>query len=151
MAYTSYNKLWKNEFDNIVSKRDRLQDLNINQSKLDIHDTYEKDEKYKTNFEPTDSLDFEDKSYFDEKLKNIDGYISYIENDYSEFKLQYNKQSVEEVLVQKAVKTTIQKLYDKGLLDAFPIADKVPQIFSFTTRRRLELEEVNDDIQWFCL
>ena len=31
MAYISYNKLWESEFDDIVSKRDKLQDLNINQ------------------------------------------------------------------------------------------------------------------------
>ena len=30
MAYISYNKLWESEFDDIVSKRDKLQDLNIN-------------------------------------------------------------------------------------------------------------------------
>ena len=27
MAYISYNKLWESEFDGIVSKRDKLQDL----------------------------------------------------------------------------------------------------------------------------
>ena len=31
MAYISYNILWESEFDGIVSKRDKLQDLNINQ------------------------------------------------------------------------------------------------------------------------
>ena len=45
MAYISYNKFWESEFDGIVSKRDKLQDLNINQLKLEVHDTYEKDEK----------------------------------------------------------------------------------------------------------
>ena len=30
MAYISYNKLWESEFDVIVSKRVKLQDLNIN-------------------------------------------------------------------------------------------------------------------------
>ena len=29
MAYISYNKLCKSEIDGIVSKRDKLQDLNI--------------------------------------------------------------------------------------------------------------------------
>ena len=29
----------ENEFDSIVSKRDKLQDLNINQLKLEVHDT----------------------------------------------------------------------------------------------------------------
>ena len=55
MAYISYNKLWESEFDNVVSKRDKLQDLNINQLKLDVHDTYKKDEKITTNFEPIDN------------------------------------------------------------------------------------------------
>ena len=43
MAYVSYNKLWEPEFDNIVSERDSLQDLNINLLKIEVHDTYEKD------------------------------------------------------------------------------------------------------------
>ena len=42
MAYNSYDKLWENEFDGIVSKRDKLQDFNINQLKLELHDTYKK-------------------------------------------------------------------------------------------------------------
>ena len=38
MAYISYNILWENEFDNIVSKRDKLQDVNNNQLKLEVDD-----------------------------------------------------------------------------------------------------------------
>ena len=34
MAYISYNKDWESEFDGIVSKRDKLQALKINQLKL---------------------------------------------------------------------------------------------------------------------
>ena len=59
---------WQNEIDGIVSKRDELQDLNINQLKLEAHDTYKKDEKIK-NFKPTDDTDVINKSYLDEKLK----------------------------------------------------------------------------------
>ena len=69
MAYISYNKLWEREFDNIVSKRDKLQDININQLKLEVHDTYKKDEKITTNFEPTDNADVINKAYLDEKFK----------------------------------------------------------------------------------
>ena len=134
MAYISYNKLWENEFDGIVSKRDKLQDLNINQLKLEVHDTYKKDEKLTTNFKPTDDSDVINKAYLDEKLKKIDGHISYIEKDYKEFKLQYNKQSVEDILIQRAVKTTIQILYDKGLFDNYANANKVFEDF-FTTKR----------------
>ena len=74
--------------------------------------------------------------------------MSNLEKDYNEFKKQYNKQSVEEILIQRAVKTTIQILYDRGLFDSFQNADKVLDDFLFTTRRRQDLsEQVNDDIQ----
>ena len=39
MAYISYNKLWESEFDGIVSKKDKLQNSNIKQLKLEIYDT----------------------------------------------------------------------------------------------------------------
>ena len=46
------------------------------------------------------------------------------------------------------MKTTIQILYDKGLFDNFQNADEVLKDFLFTTRRRPDLEKVNDtDIQ----
>ena len=149
MAYISYNKLWESEFDGIVSKRDKLQDLNINNLKLEVHDTYKKDQKITTNFEPNDNEDVINKGYLDSKLLKIDGHLSKLENDFNEFKLQYNKQSVEEILIQRAVKTTIQILYDKGLFDKFQNSDEVLKDFLFTTRRRPDLEKVkdNDDIQ----
>ena len=39
MACISYNNLWESDFDNIVSEKDRVQDLNINQLKLEVHDS----------------------------------------------------------------------------------------------------------------
>ena len=143
MAYISYNKLWESEFDGIVSKRDKLQDLNINQLKLEVHDTYKKDEKITTNFEPNDNEDVINKGYLDSKLLKIDGHISKLEKDFNDFKLQYNKQNVEDILIQRAVKTTIQILYDKGLFDNYANADKVLEDFLFTTRRRGDLSEEN--------
>ena len=143
MAYISYNKLWESEFDGIVSKRDKLQDLNINQLKLEVHDTYKKYEKITTNFEPIDNSDVINKGYLDSKLLKTDGHLSKLEKDFNEFKLQYNKQSVEEILIQRAVKTTIQILYDKGLFDNFANADKILEDFLFTTRRRSDLSEDN--------
>ena len=148
MAYISYNKLWESEFDGIVSKRDKLQDSKINQLKLEVHDTYKKDEKITTNFEPIDNSDVINKGYLDEKLLKINGHLSKLGKDHNELKLQYNKQSVEEILIQRAVKRTIQILYDKGLFDNYANADKVLEDFWFTTRRREDLsEQVNDDIQ----
>ena len=147
MAYISYNKLWESEFDNTVSKRYKLQDLNINNLKLKVNDTYKKDEKLTTNFEPVDDSDVINKAYLNEKLIKINGHLSKLEKDYNEFKLQYNRQNEEDILVQRAVKTTIQILYDKGLFDTFQNADKVLEDFLFTTRRRPDLEKINDDIQ----
>ena len=148
MAYISYNRLWESEFDGIVSKRDKLQDSNINQLKLEVHDTYKKDEKITTNFEPVDSEDVINKGFLDEKLLKIDGHLSKLEKDFNEFKLQYNKQNVEEILIQRAVKTTIQILYDKGLFDNYANADKVLEDFLFVTRRRGDLsKQINDNIQ----
>ena len=103
--------------------------------------------KITTNFEPTDDEAVINKAYLDEKVKKIDGLISYIEKDYNEFQLQHNKQSVEEILIQSAVKTTIQILYDKRLIDNYANADKVLEDFLFTTRRRGDLEEKNCDLQ----
>ena len=143
MAYLSYNKVWESVFDGIVSKRDKLQDLNINQLKLEVHDTYKKDEKISTNFKPTDNEDVVNKGYLDEKLLKVNGHLPELEKDYNEFKKQYNKQTVEEILIQRAVKTTIQILYDKGLFDNFQNADKVLEDFLFTTRRRGGLSEDN--------
>ena len=73
--------MWENEFDNIVSKKDKLQDLNINQLKLQVYDTYKKDEKVTTKYEPTDDSDVISKCYLEEELKKIEVHISYIEKD----------------------------------------------------------------------
>ena len=143
MAYISYKKLWESEFDGIVSKRDKLQDLNINQLKLEVHDSYKKDEKITTNFEPIDNSDVINKGYLDEKLIKIDCHLSKLEKDYNEFILQYNKQNVEDILIQRAVKTTIQILYDRGLFDNSQNAEEVLKDFLFTTRRRPDLSEEN--------
>ena len=45
------------------------------------------------------------------------------------------------------MKTTILKLYDKGLFHSFPNPDDVLQDLLFATRRRPKLDEVNDIIQ----
>ena len=143
MAYFSYHKLWESEFDGVVSKRDKLQDLNINQFKLEVHDTYKEDEKITKHFESVDDKDVINKGYLDSKLLKIDGLLSKLEKNLNEFKLQYNQQHVEDILFQRAVKTTIQILYDKGLFDNYANADKVLEDFLFRTRHRGDLSEDN--------
>ena len=54
---------------------------------------------------------------------------------------------MEEILFQRAVKTTIQTLYDKSFFDSFPNADAVSIDFLFVQRRRPHLVEVTDVIQ----
>ena len=147
MAYISYRELWESEFDGIVSKRDKLQDRNNNLLKLEVHDTFKKDEKTTTNFEATDDSDVIDKAYLDNKIKKIDGHFAYIETDYNEFKKQCNKQSLEEILIQTAVKTTVQIIFDRGLFDNYANADEVLEDFLCTTRRRGDLEELNAVVQ----
>ena len=110
--------------------------MNIKQLKLEVQDTYKKDQKITTNFEAVDDEDVINKGYLDSKLLKIDGHLSKLEKDYNEFKLQYNKQSVEDILIQRAVKTTIRTLYDKDLFDNFQNVDEVLKDFLFTTRRR---------------
>ena len=127
MAFISFNNLWESEFVNIVSKRNKVQALNIIQLKLQVHDIQKKIEKLTTNFEPTGNSDDLNKTYLDEKIKK--GHIFYFEKDYNESNLENNKQSVEESLIQRAVKTTIQTLYDKGLFDYYANADKVLEDF----------------------
>ena len=148
MAYISCYKAWESEIDHIVSKRDKLQDLKNNQLKLQVHDTYRKDEKITENFEPTDNSDVINKAYRDEKLFRKNDHLYLLEKEYNEVLLNYNKQSVEETLNQRAVKTTIQILYNNGLFDNYANAEEILNDFLLTTRRRPELsEQVNDDIQ----
>ena len=93
--------------------------MDINQLKLQVHDTFKKNEKLTTNFEPIDDSDVLNKFYLDEKLETLDAHSSYIKKGCNQFKLQYNQQSVEEIFIQRAVKTTNQIHYDKGLFDKF--------------------------------
>ena len=99
--------------------------MNINQLKLEVHNSFKKYEKLTTNIESTNDKDDLNKAYLDENLSKTEGSLSFLEKDYNEFNLQYNKQRVEEILIRRAVKTTMQILYDKGLFDSLPNADEV--------------------------
>ena len=113
-----------------------------------MFDFYKKDEKITTNFEPVDNEDVINKTYLESNKLKKDGHLSKSEEGYNEFKLQFNKEKLEDILIRKAVKTTIQILYDKGLFDNYANADKVLEDFLFTTRRRGDLsEQVNDVVQ----
>ena len=146
MAYISYNKALESEFDGIVSKRDRLQGLKIIQLNFEEHDTCKEDGKIWTNFKAVKE-DALNNGYPGSKVPKLEGQASYFEKTYNEYILQYNKESVEEFLIRRAVKTTIQILFDKGLFDNYTNADKSSEDFLFTTRHRSDLSKVNDGIQ----
>ena len=96
------------EFDNIVSKKDKVQHINFNQLRLEVHDTYRKTEKIITYFIAVNDEDVIKKAYIDEKLSKIEGHLSLLEKDYNDFTILSSKQSVEEVLIHRAVKATVQ-------------------------------------------
>ena len=84
--------------------------MNINELKLEVHDSFKKDEKRTTDFEHNIIEDVKNKAYLDQMFLKKDGHLSLLVRDYNEDKSQYNKQSVEEILFQRVVKTTIQIL-----------------------------------------
>ena len=97
--------------------------MNNSQLKLEVYDTYKKMKKMKTNIKAINDSDVIHKAYQDEKLLKLDDHLSLREKDHNEFKLRYSKQTLEEFLFQRAVKTTNQTLYDKRLFHNFPKAD----------------------------
>ena len=56
MAYKSYDILWRSEFYKCLCKRWE-QDINLNQLKLKVNDTYKTGEKITTNFESSNAED----------------------------------------------------------------------------------------------
>ena len=140
---------WESEFDNVISKKNKTQDFKPNQIKLEVQDTFKKDEKITTNFDPQKNEDVINKAYLGIQLSKMQAQISIIEKNYNDYKL-HNK---EDLLLERAVRPTIQTLYDKGLFDKHDNGDQVLKqhlLVEFNDRRRPELEVVIDVIQGFC-
>ena len=90
---------------------------------------FKKNEKLRTIFKRVIDEDVINEAYLDEKVSKKHGHLPLLGKDYNGIKLNYNKQSVEETLIQRAVKTTIQVLYDKDFFDNFQKTDKVLKDF----------------------
>ena len=114
MAYIGFDKLSRTEFYNNVSAKDRMQNMDLNQIKNKINDSFEKDEKITTKFEAVSDEDVINNAYPDTKLSEREGHLSLIEENYNEKKLRNDKKSEEQTSVERAVKTTIQILYKKS-------------------------------------
>ena len=108
-----------------------MQDNNLNEIKLEVHDIYKKLKKLRTKFEPTDDVDVVHKSCLDEKLLKLNVHLSFLEIDYNGFNLLSNEESIEEVLSQRAVKTTIQILCKKSNLIVFPLQIWFYKVYCF--------------------
>ena len=50
-----------------------MQDINPNHLKIKVHDTYKKDEKLTTNFEPVNDEHLINRTHIDGKILKIDG------------------------------------------------------------------------------
>ena len=117
MAYFSYDKVWRSEYNNNVSAKDRVQDNNLEQLKLKVNDSYKKDEKITINFRAIIDEDNICKKFIYTKLPVVKGHLLYPGKFYIYYK--YHEICNGEFLIEKTVKTTIQTLYDKGLFDNY--------------------------------
>ena len=70
MAYISFDKLWRSEFFENVSAKDKEQDLNLNQLKLKVNDAFKIDEKLTTDFEPIVNEDVTRKTHLEKIIHN---------------------------------------------------------------------------------
>ena len=104
--------------------------------KLNVNDSYERDEKVTTTFEPSKNEDVLNKGYIDTKFTEIKGNLLFIEKVFKEIELYTNKQSVEEILIEGAVKTTIQIFYNGGLNNFSDNLDQVIKDYFSTEKRR---------------
>ena len=58
----------ESEFDNIVARKDKVQDMSFTQLKLEVYDIYKKEEKLTTCFEHSNDKDVVNKGFSDKNL-----------------------------------------------------------------------------------
>ena len=139
MAYLSYDKLWRSEFYNNISATDRVQDINRNQVKFKVNDSYKKVDKLTTKFEAVNNEHVTNKRFSVTKLSEVEDDLSYIEDYFNEYELRDGKQS-KKVLIGNSVKKTIQLFCDKGLFEKYDNADEVLEDYLLVERRKFDLE-----------
>ena len=136
MVYISFNKLWENESDNIVSKKLKVHDknANVNQLKFQVHHTYKKVEKKETTLNLLMIKCYEQSLSRRKTIKN--SRTHFVKKNYNEFKIHSNKQTIyRKIFFQRTVKVTIQILCDKGSFHNCNNADEILKDFLFIGRR----------------
>ena len=118
MAFLNYDKLSKSEFYSNVPAKDGVQKTNLGQLEFKANDTYKKDEKITTTFESSNPEDVITKAYLDTELYIVEDHISLMEKEYNKSRDVENSniKSDEEILIERAVKTNIQIVYEKVYL-----------------------------------
>ena len=84
MAYGSYDELWRSEFYNNVSAKNRVQDISLNRLELKVNNTYDKDEKFTTKFEAVND-DVINKGYLDTNLAEVKGQMLFKGENFRKF------------------------------------------------------------------
>ena len=95
--------------------------MNNNPVKLEIYGKHKIDEKLTTKSKAVTDQEVINEDYLDEKFSKKEGLSSFLEKDYNEFKL-HNKV---DLLIERAVRTTIQTFYDKTVFKNYDIADQL--------------------------
>ena len=75
MAYIKFKKLWESEFDTIICRKDKVQDIKFNQLKLKVNDTYTKDKGITTIFQPSNDENVINKAFVEKKNRNRGSFI----------------------------------------------------------------------------
>ena len=115
-----------------------MQSINLNQLKLEVDDTHKKDEKLTTIFEPHENEDVVNNAYINTEIFKVEAHLSLIEKIILNLNcIALKKQTNDEFLIGKAVKTTSQKLSSEELLDNYGNSDEVLKSYLF-------IEEVNE-------
>ena len=81
LANKSCDRLWRSDFYNKDSEKDRVQDINLNQIKLKVNYTFDKDEKTATNVEHVKDEDVVMKTFLDVTITEAKGHMSNIEQN----------------------------------------------------------------------
>ena len=118
--------------------------LTFSKLKLKVHDIFTKDEKT-TKFKAVNDENVINNTCLDEKLSEIESNFSYTEKHHNDFEILSNKQSVEEVLIQRVEKTTIRILYHMDLIDKYDSVDEVLKDFCLFKDVDLISSNVSDD------
>ena len=110
-----------------------MQVKNPNHLKLKISDTFDKKEKEPTKIEAYNDDVVIIKAYWITNLTEENGYIMFKEKNFIEYKLCGHNEAKQsgEILIERAVQTTIKLPFVRGLFNRYDNADEVIKDYLF--------------------